>query len=294
MPQKKPKLSQSARQSPRHRDARLKNLEKAWQANRSRWEFTPARRSNSLRTIKQAQFANRIPGRQLSPAQQQAARRNVAKAREALQARGRTPEHLAKLRLLIAKARAARTRKSIELQAKKILKHGLFARRLRGALTQFDENPRDYRALHRLVVRYFGPQKPEEEKLAHLIADALWRQHRVFFAQAAWQLERLNYFLSKAPPLEVPDANETRLRAYTLLAVLLDRDESHRRAWRLIGSTERLLRRFLRIRFGRDPNFHTGQRVIDPLAGFPGAERLELASIITDPELFSVLDSPYA
>ncbi len=281
-------------ESPRRRAAALKNLEKAWQSSRRHWEFTPARRRTSLRTIKLAQRTNRRHPRPLSPAQREACRRNVAKAREAIKARGRSPEHLATLRETIARARAARTRKGIERQAAKILKHGLFARRLCGPLAPLGENPRDYKALHRLVARYLGPQNAEEEKLAHLIADSLWRQHRVFFAQAARQLERLNFFLSKAPPIEEPDPIETRLRAYTLLGVLLDRDESHRRAWRLLGSTERLLRRFLRLRFGRDPNFQTGRRLIDPFAGQPDAERLELESLTTDPELFDLLDDPYS
>ena len=155
------------------------------------------------------------------------------------------------------------------------------------------ENPRDYKAIHLQVARYFCPQNPAEEKLVHLIADSLWRQHRLFFAQAAWQLERLDFFLSKAPPIEASDANETKLRAYTLLTVLLDRDESHRRAWRLLATTERLLRRLLRLRFGHEPNFQTGQRLFDPFAGQPDALRLEMASIITDPELFDLLDSPW-
>ena len=292
MPYKKPKLAQSVQPSPRRRAA-LKNLEKAWQASRSKREFSPARRRASLGTIKRTHEANRVPGRPMSSAQRQAAARNVAKAREALKARGRSPEHLAKLRQTIAKDRAARTRKSVERQAQKILKHGLFARRLRGPVAALGENPCDYEAIHRLVARYFGPQNAEEEKLASLIADSLWRQHRLFFAQAAWQLERLNFFLSKAPPIEAADANETRLRAYTLLTVLLDPDESHRRAWRLIGSTERLLRRYLRMRFGRDPNFQTGTRLFDPLAGQPDALRLEVASIVTDPELFDLLDGPW-
>ena len=293
MTQKKPELSQSVPQSPRHRDAALKNLQKAWQASRSRWVFTPARRRASLRTIRQAQLANRQPGRTLSPAQHEAVRRNLAKARETLKASGRSPAHLAKLRVSIAKARAARTRKSIERQAERILKHGLFARRLRGPVAALGENPRHYKAIHRLVARYFGPQNTEEEKLARLIADSLWRQHRVFFAQAAWQIERLNFFLGQAPPLEEPDANETKLRAYTLLTILLDRDESHRRAWRLLATTERLLRRFLRARFGHDPKFQTRERLIDPFAGQPDALRLELASITTDPTLFDLLDGPW-
>jgi hypothetical protein len=289
MPDEQQRPSESRPQSPRHRAAALKNLEKAWQANRAHWEFTPARRSNSLWTIKKAQFANRLPGRKLSPAQRDAAGRNVAKARQALQARGRSPEHLAKLRQSIAKARTARTRKSIERQAEKILKHGLFARRLRGPVAALGENPRDYKAIHRLVARYFGPQNAEEEKLLHLIADALWRQHRIFFAQAAWQIERLNFYLSQATPIDSSDPVEARLRAYTLLTVLLDRDPVQRRATRLIGATERLLRRFLRLRFGRDPNFQTGQRLLDPVEGLPDSARFDLAITTTDPEIFHEL-----
>ena len=148
MSTKQEQTSASPKQLPPRRAAALKNLEKAWQANRSSWEFTPARRSTSLWTIKKAHAANRKPGRAFSPAQREAAGRNVAKAREALKARGRSPEHLAKLRESIAKARAARTRKSIERQAEKILKHGLFARRLRGPVAALGENPRDYEAIH--------------------------------------------------------------------------------------------------------------------------------------------------
>jgi len=238
-------------------------------------------------------MANRMPGRPVSAGQREAARRNVAKARKALKARGRSPEHLAKLRQSIAKARAARTDKSIERQAQKVLKHGLFARRLRGPVAALGENPRDYKAIQRLVGRYLGPQNEQEEKVAHLIADSLWRQHRLFFAQAAWQLERLDYFLSKAPPLEEPDPNETRLRAHTLVTILLDTDESHRRAWRLIGATERLLRRFLRLRFGRDPNFHTNSHASNPFAGQADSLRLELSCLTSDPELFDLLDGPW-
>ncbi len=148
------------------------------------------------------------------------------------------------------------------------------------------------------MARYLNPQNGDEEKVAHLIADSLWRQHRLFFAQAAWQFERLDYFLSKAPPLEKPDPNETRLRAHTLVTILLDTDESHRRAWRLIGATERLLRRFLRLRFGRDPNFHTNIHACNPFAGISRAERLELTGDIdiTDEgiELFDELDEKWS
>ena len=267
---------QSNPPSPRQRAAR-KNLEKAWQASRSRWEFTPARRSASRRALENAHKANRTPGRRFSPAQREAVRRNVARAREALKARGRSPEHLAKLRESIAKARAARTDQSFVRQAQKVLSHGLFARRLRGPVGSLGENPRDYQKIHRLVARYLCPQTEEEEKAAHLIADSLWRQHRLFFARAVWQLKRLDFFLSKAPPLETPDPNETRLRAHTLITILLDDDDPQQRALHLIGTTERLLRRFLRLRFGGDPNFHTNVHASSFSLRLSRAERDELA-----------------
>lgn len=274
-----------------HQRAARKNLEKAWQASRSRWEFTPARRQASLRSIKRAQEANRRPGRRLSAAQREAVRRNVARARATLKARGLTPEHLAKLRESIVKARAARTDKSIERQAHKVLSHGLFARRLRGPVASLGENPRDYETIHRLVTRYLCPQSENEADVVRLIADSLWRQHRLFYAQAAWQLKRLDFFLRKAPPLKDPDPNETRLRAHTLVTVLLDDDGTQQRAWRLIGTTERLLRRFLRLRFGGDPNFHTNVHESSLLPRLTRAERLELTGG-ADSDDFGLFDDP--
>lgn len=76
--------------------------------------------------------------------------------------------------------------------------------------------------------------------------------------------------------------------------MLLDRDESHRRAGRLLATTERLLRRLLRMRFGHEPNFQTGKRLFNPIAGFPDSQRFELSYLITDPELFDMLDDTWA
>jgi len=294
MSQQEPQPPQSASPSSRRRAASLRNLEKAWQASREHWEFTPARRRVSMRTIKMAQRANRLHPRPASPAQREAARRNILKAGAALQARGRSPEHLAKLRETIVKARAARSEKSLQRQAEKVLKHGLFARRLRGPLAPLGENPRDYKAIHRLTLRYLAPQNPEEEKLAHLIADALWRNHRMYFAQAVWQFDQLRFFLSKAPPPVKPDLKDYRLRAYALLSVLLDRDKAHERAWRLLGSTERLLRRFLRLRYGRDPNFRTGRRIVRSADDQPEWIQLEVEAFIRDPEIREMIDELYS
>jgi len=272
--------------SPARAASCLRNLQKAWQASRARWEFTPARRAVSLRTIKLAQAALRGKPRKLSPAQLAAVRRNVARARAALQARGRSPEHLAKLRRSIVGARAARTPEGQLRQAGKVLKHGLFARRLRGPLALLGENPREQQALERRVIRYLAPQNAPEEKLARQIAAALWRHHRLYFAQAAWELERLRTFFAEAPRPEESSAEFARLRAYALLEILLDREQSAVHSWRLLGATETLLRRFIRRRAEGESKFRMGQRIVTsrPSDRTDRTDR-ELAELITDPDL---------
>jgi hypothetical protein len=96
----------------RRRVTSRRNLEKAWAANRAHWEKTPARMAALRRSIKLAHAANRRRPRQLSPAQLDAARRNLANARAAMARRGRTPEHLAKLRETLKLAPPARARAS--------------------------------------------------------------------------------------------------------------------------------------------------------------------------------------
>ena len=268
--------------SPRHLSAALKNLQKAWQANRTRWKLTPARRAASLRTIKLAQQANRRRPRKLSPAQLASARRNVARARQALQARGRSPEHLAKLRRTIVAARAAHTPQSRMLHAQNILKHGLFARLLRGPLAALGESPRDRQALDRMVRRYLAPQNAEEEKLAGGIAAALWRHHRLYFAQAAWEMERLRAFLREAPRTKSRAPELARLRAYALLELLMDRDQAAAHSWRLLGAAERLLRRFIRLRAGRNSRFRMGERLIRSRDVRERREDRELEDLIAD------------
>jgi hypothetical protein len=283
MARKKSPPSASPYRSPRRRAASLKNLEKAWQASRARWELTPARRAASLRSLQKAQQAIRARPRKLSPAQLAAVRRNLARARAALESRGRSPEHLAKLRRSIAGARAARTPEGALRHAEKVLKHGLFARRLRGPVAALGENPRDAQRLERLVASYLDPQNAQEEKLAGVIAAALWRHHRLYFAQAAWELERLRSFLAEAPRSRENSAEFTRLRVYALLEILLDPDQSADHSWRLLGATERLLRRFLRLRAGSDSTFRMGPRLITPRPN-DRTDR-ELQELITDPDV---------
>jgi hypothetical protein len=258
MPPEETKPPLSPASLPRRHPAGPLNPEKARQPGKAPRKFTPARRAASLRNLERARAALRARPRKLSPAQLAAARRTIALARAA-----RTPE--GQLR-----------------QAQKVLKHGLFALRLRGPQATLGENSRDYEALERLVRRYLDPQNPREEKLARRMAEALWRHQRLYFAQASWELERLRKFLTEAPPSRESSAEFTFLRVYALFEVLLDRSQSAAYAWSLLGSTERLLRRFIRLRAGRKSEFRMGPRVIAN-HGYDRAGH-ELEKLITDPD----------
>ncbi len=243
----------------RRRAAALRNLEKAWAASRARWEKTPARLATSRRNIQSAQAAIRQRPRQLSPAQLDAARRNLANARAALARRGRTPEHLAKLRRTIKLARAGRTRASLDLHNAKILRHGAYARLVRATMKALDDNPGRLDQRIRLLNRFFAVEGPLQESLIRAIAEMLWRRERLCYAQAEWESQRIDAVLCAAFP--APEgytfsSDETIMRAYGLLEALMDVDKFDTAAWHMEGSVKRLLRRLLRSSLGREPDVH--------------------------------------
>jgi hypothetical protein len=250
--------------SPRKCAAARKNLEKAWEASRRHWEKTPARMANSRRTIKLAQAAIRGRPRKLSPAQLAAVRRNVARARAVMARRGRTPEHLAKLRETLKLARAARTPASYRLHNQKILRHGLFARSVRQTMRALGQNVGELDRRIRLLNRYFAAEGSREEKLIRALARALWRHERLYYAQADWECRRLDKLLlaTEAPPQSsLPKGEELRIRAYNLLDVLNDNQRFSELDWHMAGTCSRLMRRLLRARFGPNFQFRTSVRV---------------------------------
>jgi hypothetical protein len=236
--------------SPRKRAASLKNLEKAWQANRRHWEKTPARMAAARRTIQLAQAAIRGRPRKFSPAQLRAVRANVARARDALAARGRSPEHLAKLRQTIVGARAARTPASFRRQAAKVLKHGLFARSMRETLRPLGEDRKEFARHFHLLRAYFGPRGPQEEKIVRTVVEAVRRRIRLWRAEAYWQSRHLEQLLEMAAPLATPDPELTRHRAMVLMEVLSRQERLFELNYRLLAVLERLLRRLVRRRSG--------------------------------------------
>ena len=250
--------------SPRKSAAARKNLEKAWEASRTRWEKTPARMAHAHQSIQLAHAANRRRPRKLSQAQLDASRLNVARARAVLEARGRTPEHLAQLRQTVAQARAARTPESIRRQAVKIIKHGLFARRLANALPVLGYDMDEFELRRKLLDRFLGATTELERKISSVLAEALWRRHRLYYAQAEWEWAKVRRLLERAPTEIVPTPDVARLRAYHLMGALLSRETFFRRDDLLTGSIERLLRRFLNARTGGKAKFPTSIRATAP------------------------------
>jgi hypothetical protein len=134
------------------------------------------------------------------------------------------------------------------------LQHGLDARRFEETLHLLGD-AKEYEAHQQRFRRAFAPANPVEEKVVDLLAAAVWRRLRLFHAQAFWESRRLDRFLARGPSLAALDAGWTRLRAYELMALLLDREKFHRHDHRLTGVVERQLRTLLHLRTGGKPDF---------------------------------------
>lgn len=245
-----PLLPRSPRKRPsaRHRAASRRNLEKAWEANRTHWEKTPARMANAHRTIQLAQAALRGRPRKFSPAQLAAARANIAKARAVLNARGRSPQHLSKLRETIKKARAARTPEGFRRHSPKVLKHGLYARSVRDTMRPLGEDTKEFATHLRLLREFFGPQDEREGKIVAALAEAIRRRLRLWRAEAHWQARYLGQCLGEAVPLASPDPDQTLYRSWLLLGAVMSQDRLFERDRRLVAALERVLRQLVRKR----------------------------------------------
>jgi hypothetical protein len=247
----------SGRQSPKFLAAMRANLEKGRRAPR---RMTPARRRALLKNLEKARAADRRRGR-LTAAQLTARRANAAKASAALQARGLTPEHLAKLRENVARARACATDASYARMAQSNVQHGFYSRRLRDTAEKLGENPREFDTLTRLTRRYLAPQNEAEKELSDAIAREIWRHQRLHRAVAQWKLRRLMAFLEAEPPLASADPEVLVWGGYGMLECLAAPEKAWREGATVRGRVERLMRRLIRLRAGRpDAKFRTRWR----------------------------------
>jgi hypothetical protein len=242
--------------SPRKRQACLENLRKAWRAPRRPYEKTEKRLAASRANLKKAVEANRGHYRR-TPKRLQACRENLKKARAAQQGNfRRTEARLRASRESIRKAQAApRTPESYARSRYNHLQHGLTVRNLEATLRALGDDRREFEAHCARFRRVFSPANPTEENVVRRIAAAVWRQLRLFKAQARWQSDTLRRYFQRAEFVETLDAETTRMRALSLLVLILDRDKFHFHDQRLTGGVERALRLLLHLRTGGDPDF---------------------------------------
>jgi hypothetical protein len=206
-------------------------VRKAAEANRQNFRMTRARRRAMGINIRKAQKAS-VEKFQMTKGRRRA---NAVSIRKAL-ATPRTPESYARSRF-------------------NHLQHGLQVRSLEETMHLLGEDPKEMEAHRERFARVFSPANPVEEKVVQLLAAAVWRRLRLFTAQARWESDNLRRFLTRAAAIDPLDADSTRLHAYGLMALLLDREKFHRHDHHLTGMVERQLRTLLHLRTGGNPQF---------------------------------------
>jgi hypothetical protein len=206
-------------------------VRKAAEANRRNFRLTRARRRAMSVNARKMQRGS-VEKFQMTEARLAACRANIQKAL----AVPRAPESYARSRF-------------------NHLQHGLDAANFEETLRLLGDDPKEYEAHKQRFRRAFVPANPVEEKVVDLMAAAVWRRLRLFNAQAYWESRNLDRFLARGPSLAALDAGWTRLRAYELMALLLDRQKFHHHDHRLTGVVERQLRTLLHLRTGGKPDF---------------------------------------
>ena len=229
--------------------ARRAALDEARQ--KRKFQMTPAKWT----AVRKAAEANRRKFR-LTRARRRAMSLNAGKMQRASVEKFRMTEaRLAACRANIQKALAVqRSPQSYARSRFNHLQHGLDVRRLEETMHLLGD-AKEYEAHRQRFRRVFVPANPVEEKVVHLLAAAVWRRLRLFNAQARWESDNLHRFLARALPLTPLDAGWTRVRAYELMALLLDREKFHRHDHHLTGVVERQLRTLLHLRTGGKPEF---------------------------------------
>jgi hypothetical protein len=137
------------------------------------------------------------------------------------------------------------------------LKHGLSAGlcSLEESMAALGEDPAEFKALARLVERTFVPKNLPEYEVVQRLARAIWRRLRLFKAAAHWEAEALRHALSSGPEVESLSVDETQMRAFGVMTLLLDETRLSRSRFQLLAEVERQLRALLRIRSGGKAKF---------------------------------------
>ncbi|HXX21795.1 MAG TPA: hypothetical protein VEO19_01445 [Terriglobia bacterium] len=138
------------------------------------------------------------------------------------------------------------------------LKHGLGrgASSLEESMAALGEDPAEFDSLRRLIERAFVPKNLPEYEVVLRLAGSIWRRLRLYKAAARWEEDSLRQALSSGPDVESLSVEETRLRAYGIMMLLLDEPRVVRSRFQLLAEVERQIRALLKIRSGGKAKFH--------------------------------------
>ena len=138
------------------------------------------------------------------------------------------------------------------------LKHGLGvgACSLEESMAALGEDPAEFKALAGLIERTFVPKNLPEYEVVQRLAGALWRRLRLYKAAAHWEADALRQALSSGPEVKSLTVDETRLRAYGVMTLLLDETHLSRNRFQLLAEVERQFRALMKIRSGGRAKFH--------------------------------------
>jgi hypothetical protein len=137
------------------------------------------------------------------------------------------------------------------------VKHGLTAglRSLEESIAALGEDPAEFKALAGLLERTFVPKNLPEYEVVQRLGRAIWRRLRLYKAAAHWEAEALRQALSSGPEVETLSVDETRMRAFGVMTLLLDETRLSRSRFQLLAEVERQLRALLKIRSGGKAKF---------------------------------------
>ena len=138
------------------------------------------------------------------------------------------------------------------------VKHGLSAGvcSIEETMAALGEDPAEFKALAGLIERTFVPKNLPEYEVVQRLAGAIWRRLRLYKAAARWEADALRQALSSGPEVTSLTVDETRLRAYGVMTLLLNETHLSRNRFQLLAEVERQFRALMKIRSGGRAKFH--------------------------------------
>jgi hypothetical protein len=137
------------------------------------------------------------------------------------------------------------------------LKYGLGAGvcSLEESMAALGEDPAEFKALAGLIEHTFVPKNLPEHEVVQRLAGAIWRRLRLYKAAAHWEADALRQALSSGPEAESLTVDETHIRAFGIMTLLLNEALLSRSRFQLLAEVERQLRALLKIRSGGKAKF---------------------------------------